>query len=382
MKTAKKIYSRKPRKTAKKRSSMRKRKQMGGFWFLPALAPAIVKIAGTAGTIFHMGAATTTAATATTVATGATATTAAATTATITGSLAAGTKAFAAAAVLGSKALLTYTTHHAILATATVLGLTLSASGLLIMNYVNDAHINMYYNLLVLTISRMQSRENIDKMIENKDKSVMKLAEEQAFNSEYIINLKKQCMLPEEGLLKPILNLNNTKYNVYEVDSKYVCCRKIPKHERMEMDIHQFVGIIKSFYITEIFNIIADNYDKNKELYETIAGMKKINYPTINRTFKIFDKTKWPQGVDYSTEELKNLTISFYKKQVEIIKYLVAHKGGEVKQIEDNQKLNEVGSILHKNANQLLELPSKSTEPNTPEALKPMIITIMLIIDQ
>ena len=91
---------------------------------------------------------------------------------------------------------------------------------------------------------------------------------------------------------------------------------------------------------------------------------------------------KYLKGVDYDTKELKALTISFYKKQVDIIKYIVAHKGGVNKNLQESLELNKVGSILQTNANKLLELPSKSTKPNTPEALKPIIITLMLIIDQ
>lgn len=387
MNKTKKLYSRRPRKTEKKRALMRKRKQMGGLLFLPFLVPVVTKVVGATGAIFHIGASTTAATAVGATAVGATTTTtavgAAATTATISGSLAAGTKAFATAAVLGSKALMAYTTHHTVLASATILGLSLSAGGLLSIKYVSDAHINMYYNLLVLTISRMNSREMMDKMIENKDKNMMQVAEEEAFNSNYIVNLKKGCMI-SDGLIKSTLKLNSQSYNVYEVDKRYICCRKIPKNEKMEMDIHQFIGIIKSFYITEIFNIIADNYDKNKELYKIIAGVDvdKIDYPTINRTFKVFDKTKWPSGVDYDTKELKALTISFYKKQVDIIKYIVAHKDGVNKNSQESLELNKVGSILQTNANKLLELPSKSTKPNTPEALKPIIITLMLIIDQ
>ena len=227
-------------------------------------------------------------------------------------------------------------------------------------------------------------------------------------------------------------------YDVYFEDGKFTCCFKPNKLSSVQSIFPNelFDSIMnpsKSLYITDLMNIVYNNYNKNKEVYQNIVILMKKKLQWNKRLthvpllpllpgmgvgfedFKLYamieDQYRSKDNVtsiignkvflDESTTAIRKVSsLSLFNKQLDMIKYL--YKNGfiddnsegdkitdkklsdlEKKKLESEETIKEILDLLNKNVLDLYaEGTSKeSTLSDNKKNIKFSVYQLMTIID-
>lgn len=264
--------------------------------------------------------------------------------------------------------------------------------------YNGRVRFNKFYDIMLVVLAKIEDPKAFEK--ESSDSTeILSKANTVLEKSKYLNSLEDDCKL--NMTLPNTLKLYHTtkdsmnvfglysSYTVYKKKEKYQCCFvKVLK-------IYPIVDYGKSLYITKIFNIIADDYTKNRDLYLYIAMLdsdKKVDLiseirKSIEQKYYIFSKDKWTKDIEYDNENVLEISKSFYNKQINIIKYLTELNNETLpdpKEVENKYSITDILEFVHKNSQKLLDSVVAAPEQTITKefSLEHILVIMTLILDR